>query len=151
MKNRLCFFCLILSFITFLSCNFGVETFPYLIEELETSSYSEKGLFEHLGLRFKILNTGTKSIEKITVAFTVFDSVSGKNPFITSNYLEAEFSGTIQPKESKTFEISFDDKVNFVPNHLFRTENFYVKSIKYKDGSAWKDIFASYSISEEDL
>ena len=73
MKNRLCFFCLILSFITFLSCNFGAETFPYLIEELETSSYSEKGLFEHLGLRFKILNTGTKSIEKITVAFTVFD------------------------------------------------------------------------------
>lgn len=149
MKYKICFFCLILSFVSFLSCNFGTQNFPYLIEELETTTYSEKNLFEHIGLRFKILNSGTKSIEQFTVAFMVFDQISGENPFITSNYLEAEFSGTIQPKESKTFEISFDDKVNFVPNNLFRAENFFVKSIKYEDGSVWKDIFASYSVSEE--
>lgn len=137
--------------INLFSCNFGNHAFPYIIENLECSLESEQGAFNHLGIKFKILNTSKKDIKNVSVAFILYDKKQGKNPLVTSNFIEARFSGEIKSGESKEFEVSLDDKIHYVPSSPYYIDCFYVKKINYSDNSFWNNFCCSYIVSENDL
>ena len=144
-------FMILFSILLLISCEFGVKTFPFLIENLECSLDSENDIFNHIGLRFKMSNTSKKTIKNFTACFIIYDSKNGKNPLITSNYIEAKFNGNLDCNKSKIFEVSLDDKINYVPKNPFYIDCFYIKSIVYEDGSTWKNYFSSYTISGDQL
>lgn len=140
----LCFFIIfgILS-----SCDVVTEDFPYLIKELSCSLESKQDVFSNCGVSFVFCNVSEKEISEIQVAFTVFEDKSGGNPFISSNFVEASFSGSIKSREEKAFEISLDEKMNYQPKEPLYVDYFFVKSIKFEDGTEWKDSFGLFAIS----
>ena len=61
------------------------------------------------------------------------------------------FEVTMDCNKSKIFEVSLDDKINYVPKNPFYIDCFYIKSIVYEDGSTWENYFSSYTISGDQL
>lgn len=146
-KKTGCLFCSFLLFGIISSCEVVSEDFPYFIKKFSWVLESKQDVFSNCGVSFIFCNVSEKEISEVQVAFTVFEDKSGGNPFISSNFVEASFSGSIKSGEEKSFEISLDEKMNYQPKSPLYVDYFFVKSIKFADGTEWKDSFGLFAIS----
>lgn len=146
-KKVSCVLCFFIIFGILSSCDVVTEDFPYLIKELSCSLESKQDVFSNCGVSFVFCNVSEKEISEIQVAFWVFENEKGGNPFFATNFVEATFSGVIKSREEKAFEISLDEKMNYQPKEPLYVDYFFVKLIKFDDGTEWKDSFGLFSIS----
>ena len=138
---------IILAFLlSFAGCdNLLTEPPPYVITRPVCEVTDHSPVFNYAGLSFNLLNSTQKTIEQLTVSFTLFEGKTLSNPFIGSNVFEITRMDLIPPNENREILISLDSYIYIAPAEPYLVDFFYISEIKYSDSSIWQDKNGIYS------
>jgi hypothetical protein len=129
---------------------FNSETPPYIISVPECILGEKPGYYMVSGIEFTFYNASVKSVSDITVSFTVYDAETLDNPFIGTNNITTSFNGTIDPQKNETLIIPLDTYIYVTPEHPYLIDFFYIKEIKFTDGSSWQDQWGTYAVRSKE-
>ncbi|HBG35543.1 MAG TPA: hypothetical protein DDW88_00555 [Treponema sp.] len=133
----------------FLSCTFDFGNLPpYCISSPHIILNNEDVFDSSCGLFFNLKNTDAKTIAKINLVFSAYES-SNKKP-ITTKYLN-EMSVPVFLPHGESLEVFIDLEpfIFKIPDSDCIVDFFCIKEVVFSNGDVWKDIFYSYAYSLE--
>ena len=119
---------------------------PFVITRPMFEIIERPYFFKFAGLVFNFLNTGPKTVEKVTVSFLLFDPKTRDNPFIGSNKFEIAKWDIVFPGESREIIISLDQFIYIAPKEIYIIDHFFICEIYYTDGSVWQDKYGKFGV-----
>jgi len=149
MKRKLIFGVVALFVITaFSSCAALFEDdCPYLIGNPHVELGCNDGVHNYAGAYFSFYNGSSKTVDEFTVSFLLFDG-EGNSPFIGSNQVTATIRAELSGGEADDYIVNLDSYLNVIPSEPYEMDYVYVKSIRYSDGTVWKDSFGMHAVRE---
>ena len=155
MKNKriICVFvlCLIIQ-ILFFSC--GLESLLMnTTPEFTVSNLSYKDGDEEsnlsCGIYFDFCNTSKKTVVYIETKMNVYDKKTGIPAFNNAGTITCGFDGFLKNQESREFFISLENYSPVIFDSELVIDSFFINRIIYSDGTTWRDLLGSNSISGE--
>jgi hypothetical protein len=117
---------------------------PYVVTKPVCAIGERTGYYHYAGVEFEFLNTSGKTVSRITVSFMLFDAETEKNPLVGSNLFKLDLLGTVYANEKKEMIIPLDPYIYVAPADPYIIDFFYIKEIRYTDGSSWEDEYGTY-------
>ena len=102
------------------------------------------------GIFFDFYNKTEKEVVFIETCMNVFDKSTGELAFAGAAGLSCGASCSIEKKARKNLCIPLDDYLYQTDDLLLCPDNFFVKKIKYADGSIWQDWQGLYAYSSRE-
>ncbi len=122
---------------------------PYFFSDFALKQKFQNPDGEYTFVTFEIQNVSKKQISSFTVVFSLCTEDS-LNPFDGDNTVIVKIEEKIESNESFCFSINlfehFDTENVEEELHI---ENLFLRTVNFTDGTAWKDYFGSYAISQE--
>jgi len=103
--------------------------------------------YQIAGIVFTLYNTSGKAMERVEVRCMVFDEETKRNPFIGRNVIQAEFNEVIESGEKKELIIPLDRYMYLIPEKPYLIDHFFIREVRFSDGSVWEDKIGAYKIS----
>jgi hypothetical protein len=112
---------------------------PFTISKPVSAVGEKMNYYTFAGVEFSYLNTGSKTVSRVSVSFMVFDAATQKSPFIGSNIIKITFDGEIRGGVKKDFVIPLDPYIYAAPAVPYLIDFFYISEVVFADGSVWED------------
>ena len=124
----------------FASCDLIVfENPPFVITKPVFETSGKSFYYTYAGISFNFLNTSGKTVDHITVSFSLFDTKTQGNPFMGGNVFEITKTEKVLPNVNREFILPMDSYLYVVPSEPLLIDFFHISEIRYEDGSFWQD------------
>ena len=101
------------------------------------------------GIFFDFYNKSEKEIVFIETCMNVYNSKSGELAFSGAGGLSSRAECSVQKSQKKNLCIPLDQYLWQIENDSLCTDNFFIRTIKYADGTIWQDKLGVYANSFE--
>lgn len=143
----ICFIYVILFFMScgttsLCSCPYSVSDVQMVVESDESDSDNKRA-----EVFFVMENNANKNIVSFSVSFRLYDK-DGNSVTVDSNSVSTTVNKTLNANDCS--DVSFDilPYLSDFPEEAYIVDSFYVKEIRYADGSVWTDPFGIFSEQE---
>lgn len=139
--------CAVLCFLCAACTLYTGRQVPYTVSKPKCVIGGNEDYYQIAGIVFTLYNTSGKAMERVEVRCMVFDEETKRNPFIGSNVIQAEFNEVIESGEKKELIIPLDRYMYLIPEKPYLIDHFFIREVRFSDGSVWEDKIGAYKIS----